>query len=492
VTPWLFQADPKRYRIRDALQQLDVITYRTGQRLEGISKGDRAFFWESGKMGGLLGAGRVVEGPGALTPAADELAFYHEQPERSGEEPMVRIQITEHRPTPVPRVYLTTRPQLQSMRILSFPRGTKFRLSPEEATALESVLLDDSWEQEWEQIRELQDHPAHSKSSARPGIAAATRAEQRAVSEASAMGSNHDVERSDAASEDPATPSFSGQIGDREYPLPTVASETGIDLARLESWVRAIERKGQAVFYGPPGTGKTFVARHVARHLVGGRDGFVELVQFHPAYAYEDFMQGIRPRLDSGGGLAYQMVPGRFLNFCERAAACSGPCVLIIDEINRANLARVFGELMYLLEYRGEDVPLASGGRLRVPNNVRILGTMNTADRSIALVDHALRRRFAFLHLWPDYDVLRHYHDRKTGFAVDGIVETLRDLNRSIADPHYEVGISYFLRADLDAQIADIWKSEIEPYLEEHFFDQPAQIESYRWDRVAARVRMQP
>ncbi|WP_090396440.1 AAA family ATPase [Natribacillus halophilus] len=105
--------------------------------------------------------------------------------------------------------------------------------------------------------------------------------------------------------------------------------------------------------------------------------------------------------------LDYPLQEGRFLEFCQRARRKQGECVLIIDEINRANLSRVFGELMYLLEYRDQEVPLAGGGILSIPNNVRIIGTMNTADRSIALMDHALRRRFAFLPLRPNYEILR-------------------------------------------------------------------------------------
>ncbi len=113
--------------------------------------------------------------------------------------------------------------------------------------------------------------------------------------------------------------------------------------------MRAIERKGQVILYGPPGTGKTYLAEHLARHLIGGGDGFRELVQFHPAYSYEDFIQGIRPQARPEGGLDFRLVPGRFLEFCDAARDRTGRCVLIIDEINRADLARVFGELMYLL-----------------------------------------------------------------------------------------------------------------------------------------------
>ncbi len=274
------------------------------------------------------------------------------------------------------------------------------------------------------------------------------------------------------------------------YPLEQMAEETGFELALLERWKRAIQRKGQAILYGPPGTGKTFVAEHLARHLVGGGDGIIDLVQFHPAYAYEDFIQGIRPESD-GERLTYPLKPGRFLEFIRRASEREGTSVLIIDEINRANLARVFGELMYLLEYRDRTIPLAGGGKLRIPHNVRIIGTMNTADRSIALVDHALRRRFAFLALWPDYDLLRHYHQRhNTGFPVENLIQELHRLNETINDRHYSVGISYFLKEDLETQIEDIWRMEIEPYLDEYFFDQPSKAQNFSWDRVRDQIWM--
>ena len=267
------------------------------------------------------------------------------------------------------------------------------------------------------------------------------------------------------------------------YSLTMLADETGMEEALLQRWVNAIERKGQAVLYGPPGTGKTYIAEHLAKHLIGGGDGFSEIVQFHPAYAYEDFIQGIRPKTTDDGTLSYPVVPGRFLDFCQRASKRQGRCVLIVDEINRANLSRVFGELMYLLEYRDRSVPLAAGGELAVPQNVRLIGTMNTADRSIALVDHALRRRFAFFALYPDYELLAAFHE-STDLNVEGLAGVLQKLNKAIGDRHYEVGITFFLREDLDEQIEDIWRMEIEPYLEEYFFDQPDKACQYRWDAI--------
>lgn len=271
------------------------------------------------------------------------------------------------------------------------------------------------------------------------------------------------------------------------YTLDMLAADIYKDTTNIESWLQSIHRKGQAIIYGPPGTGKTFVAEHIARHLVSGGDGFVDLVQFHPAYAYEDFIQGIRP-VSEDGNLKYCLVKGKFREFCQRAEG-KGICVLIIDEINRANLARVFGELMYLLEYRDKEIPLASGESLCIPDNVRIIGTMNTADRSIALVDHALRRRFAFIKLKPDYEVLKRYHQREnTGFPVDRLVLVLQDLNRSINDSHYELGISYFLKPDLKDHLEDIWKMEIEPYLDEYFFDNRKSADKFRWESIRSAL----
>jgi 5-methylcytosine-specific restriction endonuclease McrBC GTP-binding regulatory subunit McrB len=199
-----------------------------------------------------------------------------------------------------------------------------------------------------------------------------------------------------------------------------VQIRTHLPIETLEEWVGLLRGpKKQALFYGPPGTGKTYVAQQLARHLAGG-DGEVQTVQFHPSYSYEDFIEGLRPvftdeaadgnsdRQTTSASIGYQVRPGAFLEFCKRARANdSATFVFVIDEINRAELGAVLGELMMLLEYRKSALSLPYSQKpFYVPENVIILATMNTADRSLALVDFALRRRFHAFQMLPDRNVL--------------------------------------------------------------------------------------
>jgi len=268
-----------------------------------------------------------------------------------------------------------------------------------------------------------------------------------------------------------------------EYTIDKFISETGYGRTEIHTWRHLLSKKKQIIFQGPPGTGKTFVAKKLAKLFVSNTKGFIELIQFHPSYTYEDFIQGYRPE-SVNGNISFNMKKGHFLDFCEKASEIKDPCVMIIDEINRANIARVFGELMFLLEYRDEIVPLASGETLfKIPENVFIIGTMNTADRSIALVDHALRRRFGFIRLKPKYDVL----ERKlidNDYPARSLIKTLKEINHVIDDINYEIGISYFIKniEKLGEELPIIWVTEIEPYLEEFFYDQQDKVRAYTWE----------
>ncbi|CAH2213361.1 McrB family protein [Tepidibacter aestuarii] len=271
------------------------------------------------------------------------------------------------------------------------------------------------------------------------------------------------------------------------YDIEKCSRDIGLSEDNINKWLEAIKRKGQAIIYGPPGTGKTYTAKKLAKVLLSEGDGFVDLVQFHPAYAYEDFIQGIRPKIDREGKLSYNLEKGRFIEICDKARKRKGNSVLIIDEINRANLSRVFGELMYLLEYRNSSIKLASGENFDIPKNIYIIGTMNTADRSIALVDNAIRRRFAFLSLQPNYKVLKKYH-LESSFPIDKLISILKNINKHINDKRYELGISYFLNSNLEECIQDIWEMEIVPYLEEYFFDQSDKINDFSWKNIEEQL----
>lgn len=277
-----------------------------------------------------------------------------------------------------------------------------------------------------------------------------------------------------------------------EVDIDAISDETSFDTDEIETWMKGLMRKQQMIFYGPPGTGKTYVAEHIAEHITDGTDGIYDLVQFHQSYEYEDFIQGIRPSIsndDDNGDLVYGLQEGTFIEFCEEARDRNSPCVLILDEVNRADISSVFGELMYLLEYRGPDhsVQLAQHTEdddgFDIPENVYLFGTMNTADRSIALVDFALRRRFAFIPLRPNYDVLRD-HYAGSGLNIGNLIDTLEAINDDIDDENFELGFTYFLDLDLDAELENVWRFEIEPYLEEYFIDNPGKVREYRWENV--------
>ena len=237
--------------------------------------------------------------------------------------------------------------------------------------------------------------------------------------------------------------------------------------------------KRQVIFQGPPGTGKTYVAQKLASHLAGSKER-VTLVQFHPSYAYEDFVRGFRPALVGNRQPGFELKDGPLLNASKRAEAePNEKHFLIIDEINRGNLAKVFGELYFLLEYRDEAVTLqyqkVEGEKFSLPSNLYIIGTMNTADRSIALVDLALRRRFYFVEFHPDDEpvrgVLRRWLQAKhpdMEWMAD-VVERANELLKD--DRHAAIGPSYFMKDRLDDAIVErIWKHSVLPYIEERRF----------------------
>ena len=268
---------------------------------------------------------------------------------------------------------------------------------------------------------------------------------------------------------------------------------------------RLLEDKGQIIFYGPPGTGKTWVAKHFARYWVDQAKevgGDFRVVQFHPSYSYEEFIEGIRPEtVDSPGGLkqiTYPVKQGIFRRLCDEASQYPNRrYVLIIDEINRGELPRIFGELLYLLEYRTASVELqysASQGQFSIPRNVFLIGTMNTSDRSIALVDHALRRRFYFVPMRPDPELLRSYlQDHKPEMVW--VADLLATLNRKLQDEakiewEMHIGHSHFMKDNLDEeQLKLVWEYSILPTLEEYFYRKDEEyLKGFSFDVIKAQI----
>jgi len=263
----------------------------------------------------------------------------------------------------------------------------------------------------------------------------------------------------------------------------------------FEDALRRLRSKRNLILQGAPGVGKTFFARRLAYALLEAKDDRrIDFVQFHPSYSYEDFVRGYRPTATAA---QFELRDGPFLRACDKAKADPDrPYVLIIDEINRGNLSQVLGELFLLLESdkRGKGhavTPLYSRDadeRLFVPSNLYLIGTMNIADRSLALVDFALRRRFAFMTLQPrfhDPAFRKWLQDRGVPDAITGrIIERMTALNERIADdsrlgPPFRIGHSFFCphgldRDDLDLRwYQDVIASEISPLLSEYWHDEP-------------------
>lgn len=274
-----------------------------------------------------------------------------------------------------------------------------------------------------------------------------------------------------------------------EYLMENALKELFIDETFINQILQSLEYKQNIILQGPPGTGKTYMAKKLAYLLMNERDNSkIEMVQFHQSYSYEDFMQGYRPKEDG----SFKLENGVFYRFCRRAQADpSKKYFFIIDEINRGNLSKIFGELMLLIEKdkRGEkhQVTLtyapSNEVKFSIPKNVYIIGTMNTADRSLAVVDYALRRRFAFIDILPSFNDQFKNHLINGGIdegIVDKILERILYLNNIIKDDKnlgkgFQIGHSYFCNIDNIEEDQDwynfIINHEIGPMLLEYWFD---------------------
>lgn len=257
------------------------------------------------------------------------------------------------------------------------------------------------------------------------------------------------------------------------------------DLTDLEN---LLKNKKNIILQGAPGVGKTFCARRLAYEMMGEKDeSRVSLVQFHQNYSYEDFILGYKP-----SGSDFELQRGIFYKFCIAAANNSDkPYFFIIDEINRGNLSKIFGELLMLIEkdYRGEKLTLAyKDEKFFVPKNIYIIGMMNTADRSLAMIDYALRRRFSFYDMHPGFasEEFKKYQAALGNPRFDRLIEKIEDLNRAIAKDEslgsgFELGHSYFCgqKSVNDAWLHQVINYDIIPMLQEYWFDNRSEVKKW-------------
>jgi 5-methylcytosine-specific restriction enzyme B len=274
------------------------------------------------------------------------------------------------------------------------------------------------------------------------------------------------------------------RVEGEEEDLHDLARNLNLDEQFLDDITELLAEKKQIVFQGPPGTGKTFVARKLAEWFTGSA-ARVSLVQFHPSYSYEDFVEGYRPT-EQG---TYELVGGPLLEIVQAAEAEPDKnFVLIIDELNRGNVPRVFGELYFLLEYRQDQVRLLYRKTpVSMPSNVYFIATMNTADRSIALLDSALRRRFYFVDFRADEGpvagVLRK-HLQTTKSAMPWLADLVEHANKKIAAPEASLGPSHFFEITDEAHLRRVWQYAVMPTLAEYFHGQPERLAELEFDAL--------
>ena len=264
---------------------------------------------------------------------------------------------------------------------------------------------------------------------------------------------------------------------------------------RYVNLVAVLRNKKNIILQGAPGVGKTFAARRLAWSMMGEKDDSrIEFVQFHQNYSYEDFMMGYKP-VEDGFELKY----GIFYRFCQKATnQPDKEFFFIIDEINRGNMSKIFGELLMLIEkdYRGTKATLAYNGlSFSVPKNLYIIGMMNTADRSLAMIDYALRRRFSFFEVEPGFDSegFIHYQNSLNNETLNELVNKVKDLNREISldkslGKGFCIGHSYFCGRDVCSEewLHSIVDYDILPMLSEYWFDDANKLQ--RWENILQGV----
>ena len=439
---WIFQANPKYYDIRSALATLEEQTWSINQSRHQIKAGQKGFLWESGLGGGIIAEATILSDPAPISINSNERQFCLIPEKFEDDKLRVRIRIDKVIDPPISRQDLLQHPTLKSLGIISFANATNYMLNDKEYDDIKNVI------------------------------------NKRYVI---------------------GPPKPMPVIAEREpYSINEALDGLFITPDRFEEIVHRFGTKKNIILQGPPGVGKTFFSKRLAFSLMGFKDNdHLEMVQFHQSYSYEDFIQGYRP-----SGTGFNLKNGVFYKFCKRAIKDPNKkYVFIVDEINRGNLSKVFGELMMLIEHdkRGPEWAMSltysedHEEKFYVPENLYLMGLMNTADRSLAMVDYALRRRFVFVDLEPGFDTeaFRTFLIKRGAqeTLVDKIKRKMAEVNDKIAKdttnlgPGYCVGHSFFCSIPPGIQLDDRWyrqiiKTEIAPLLREYWFDELSQAES--------------